>query len=89
MSADNGFVIRKNVEEKFVLQHYCASADNYPPIEKGVVYPTLEEAVLAYVHIESEYFKKGYPLEYGLSFHIDEVTPAAVDLSRPMTDPSI
>lgn len=89
MSADNGFVIRKNVEGKFVLQEYCASADEFPPIERGISFDTLEKAVLAYAKTEAEYASEGYPVEYGLRVYIDEVTPAPVDLTRPMTDPAI
>lgn len=67
MSADNGYVLRKNEEGKFVLHMYFASADEYPPIDQGgQTFDTLEEAVLAYEEAEDA----AYPSEYGLTTYI-------------------
>lgn len=73
MSADNGYILRKNEDNKFVLQMYFASADEYPPIDaaNATVFNTLEEAIEAYERIESS---GSVPLEYGLSVKIRLVT---------------
>lgn len=73
MSADNGFVLRKDKDEKFVLQMYWASAEDYPPIDSLRVqkFDTLEEAIDAYETIEDA---APIPSEYGLSVHIKKVT---------------
>lgn len=74
MSADNGFVIRKDTRGKFVLQEYSASADNYPPINspRAEKFETLQDAALRYSEISQ---KPGYIIEYGLQIFIDQVTP--------------
>lgn len=73
MSADNGYILRKNEDEKFVLQMYFASADEYPPIDslRAQTFDTLEEAVAAYEEIEE---KSDIRSEYGLSVQIKRVT---------------
>lgn len=73
MSADNGFVLRKNKNEKFVLQMYWASVEDYPPIDalSAQTFDTLEEAITAYETIEDSAV---IPSEYGLSVHIKKVT---------------
>lgn len=67
MSMDNGFVIRKSPEGEYVLQEYSASAEEFPPIEKGRMrFSTLDEAIKKYMRLEAE---SSYGLcEYGLSF---------------------
>jgi hypothetical protein len=69
MSADNGFVLRKNVAGQFVVQMYFASADEYPPINdpKANVFNTLEEALMWYE------LYAGYS-EYGLTARIKHAT---------------
>lgn len=73
MSADNGYILRKNKDEKFVLQMYFASAPDYPPIDAvgSTIFNTLEEAVEAYERIESS---GAIPIEYGLTVKIKRVT---------------
>lgn len=73
MSADNGFLIRKNKAKKFVLQEYDASADELPSVEnsKAPRFDYLEEAIQFYnkkVHTD------GYPCEYGLTIDLDATT---------------
>ncbi len=72
MSADNGYIVRKNEAGKFVLQEYSASADDYPPINaKGaMVYDTLGAAVLAYERLDDS---TNY-IEYGLRVQVQRVT---------------
>lgn len=71
MSADNGYVLRKNKAGKYVVQHYFASAEEYPDVEVAErVFDTLEEAVLAYEQLEHEMYP--YTSEYGLSVQITE-----------------
>lgn len=69
MSADNGFIIRNNKEGKFVLQHYFASDDTYPDVEKeaGFKFNTLEEAIVYYQELDSG----EYSTEYGLTVSIN------------------
>lgn len=76
MSADNGFVIRKDIRGKFVLQEYNASADYYPPINspRAEKFDTLQDAVLRY----SEISQTGHIIEYGLNIFIDEETPDGI-----------
>lgn len=73
MSADNGYILRKNKDEKYVLQMYFASADSYPPIDaaNATIFNTLEEAIEAYERIESS---GAIPLEYGLTVKIKQVS---------------
>ena len=73
MSADNGWLLRKNQDGKFCLQMYFASADEYPTIalDGPSVFPSLEAALAAYEEFEGE---DGYYSEYGLSVNIKEVT---------------
>lgn len=76
MSADNGFVIRKDIRGKFVLQEYSASAENYPPINspRAEKFDTLQDAALRY----SEISQTDYIIEYGLNIYIDSVTPDGI-----------
>lgn len=73
MSADNGFIIRKNEDGKFVLQEYGASADDYPSINhpRAEVFDTLEEAVLKYEKIDEQSW---YPIEYNLTVRVQNTT---------------
>lgn len=73
MSADNGYILRKNKNNKFVLQMYFASAPDYPPIDSlnAAHFNTLEEAIEAYERIESS---GSIPIEYGLTVKIQRVT---------------
>lgn len=67
MSADNGAILRKRSNGKFVLQFYFMSDDDLPdPEVGGEVFDTLEEAVGAYQKNQ----EGDYPTEYGLSVHI-------------------
>lgn len=77
MSADNGFVLRKNVVGQFVVQMYFASSDEYPPINdpKAHVFNTLEEAMSWY---ESD---SGYS-EYGLTVRVQHATHVPVSTYR-------
>lgn len=77
MSADNGYILRKNSAEKFVLQMYFASADDYPDISDAnheQIFNTLEEAIEAYERITSSGV---VPVEYGLTVKIKQVTNEA------------
>lgn len=74
MSMDNGHVVRKTKDGKFVLQMYFASAAGFPEIpDEGITrYDTLEAAVREYARREELAAEHGYPLdEYGLTFDID------------------
>lgn len=66
MSADDGWLLRKNTKGKFVLQHYFASADHLPDVdsEHALQYDTLEEAMADYEKRESQSM---YHSEYGLT----------------------
>lgn len=68
MNSDNGFLIRKNVGGKFVLQEYSATIP-FPPIEspRAQSFATQDEAVAAYKSIE----KSGYSIRHGLSVQIN------------------
>lgn len=72
MSADNGYIIRKNENFKFVLQEYSASASEFPPIEMGRSFDSLEEAVLAYESIVDDEYTV---VEYGLTIKVKNITP--------------
>lgn len=76
MSADNGFVVRKDTRGNFVLQEYSASADYFPPINspRAELFDTLQDAALRY----SEISQTGHIIEYGLSIHINEETPDGI-----------
>lgn len=69
MSADNGYIIRKNSRGKYVLQMYFASNNDYPSVDdpKNPGVDTLEEAVLKYEEIERT---DSYASEYGLSIDV-------------------
>lgn len=74
MSADNGYLLRKNKHGEFVLQEYCASADEPPSIDsapENMRFKDVEAAVLAYGELEA---REGMMIEYGLSVQIDTVT---------------
>lgn len=73
MSADNGYVIQLNDQDKYVLQMYFASADAYPAPASAKPEQTFEsfgEAVEAYrkMEVESDY----YLSEYGLTFNLPD-----------------
>jgi hypothetical protein len=61
MSADDGVIIRRNKNDKFVGMVYFASADEYPDVndERYVEYPTLESCIEAWNDRANE-------AEYGL-----------------------
>lgn len=67
MSADNGYILRKNKQKKFVVQEYNASADCYPSVDTvgAPSFDTLEEAVTWYER------DAGYS-EYGLTVNLGE-----------------
>ena len=70
VSSDNGYILRKDLRGKFVLQMFFASADDYPAINRAgaLKFDTLEEAV-------DHYYEKGYFSEYGLLIQASPVTP--------------
>lgn len=72
MSADNGYIIRKNSDGNFVLQMYFASDDELPPIDAENVdlFDTLGAAIANVNEVE-----KLYPSEYGLTITLGEVGP--------------
>ncbi len=72
MSADNGFIIRKNKDNKFALQEYSASSESYPAINHPnvMLFDTLTEAVLKYEGLDTE----DNLIEYGLTVNIAQVT---------------
>lgn len=59
MSADNGWIMRRDQRDKIVLQEYGASADSFPPInDMGIhVFDTVDEALVWYQEVNpwSEY----------------------------------
>ena len=68
MSADNGFILRKNKAQKFVLQVYFASSGEYPPVEDAhetCVFDTLEAAIEQFEELE-----KDWQPEYGLTVQL-------------------
>jgi hypothetical protein len=75
VSADNGYILRKNEDNKFVLQTYWASAEDYPPIDApaALKFDLLEDAVTAYEDLETS---DTIPSEYGLTVLIKKVTKA-------------
>lgn len=81
MSADNGWLLRKNDRNQFVVQEYFASADAYPDInEQGAKrFNSIEEALIWY-EIESGYS------EYGLRVLTNRVTHG-VAKPRPVRKP--
>jgi hypothetical protein len=75
VSADNGFILRRDEAGKYVLQMYFASAEEYPPIDsiRAGRFDTLEEAIAKFEEVDST---DDYPCEYGLTVRIREVTKA-------------
>lgn len=70
MSADNGYIIRKNDDDKYVLQMYFASNDDYPPIENAKEddkFDSLTDAV-------EFYQKHDFYSEYGLRIDVKQPT---------------
>lgn len=74
MSSDDGYILRRNEKGKFVLQHYFASADEYPPIdsEYALQFDTLEDAILKYAELDEN---TAWPSEYGLTTKINQTSP--------------
>lgn len=72
MSADNGYILRRDANGQYVLQMYFASAEDYPDVNdaRAFRFNTLEEAVLKYEELEAKTYP--YSSEYGLSV---KVTP--------------
>lgn len=68
MNSDNGFLIRKGVGGKFILQEYHATIP-FPPIEspRGQHFDTQDEAVEAYKSIEAA----GYEIRHGLCIQVN------------------
>ena len=69
VSADNGYILRKQADGKLIIHMYSASADAYPLISSpGQVFNTLEEAIEAYeLGQDDEYWS-----EYGLTIRLKE-----------------
>lgn len=63
MSADNGYVLRKKENGKFVLHHYFASADEYPPIDSE---PIIEDHNVGWVIDKFSELEQENKSEYGL-----------------------
>ena len=65
MSADNGWILRENCG-MYVLQEYCASLDEYPPIDdaKAKTFETLQDAMLWY-GVANPYSEYGLRVELG------------------------
>lgn len=76
MSADNGWLLRKNEAGKYVMQMYFASADSYPPIEANDVhvFETMAAAISWYEHTAPY-------SEYGLTVKILYPTPNKISTS--------
>lgn len=73
MSADNGFVIRKNDKGEYALDMYFASADSWPDVNdpSAKTFATLEAAVKEFARMEAKAIAEGtYLCEYGLSFQL-------------------
>lgn len=73
MSADDGWLLRKDKDHKFVIQHMFMSAEEPPDInsEHAKRFETIEEALDFY---ETMDLYTDYPSEYGLIVRIKEVT---------------
>lgn len=67
MSADNGFILRRNKDDKFVLQEYSASSEELPDINGPRIVPfaSVEDALIAYEEIQETRV-----VEYGLTVKI-------------------
>lgn len=80
MSADNGYIIRKNTSGKFCLQMYFDSSDAYPSVEEcpdTMQFDTLDAAADRYEDMCEEAEAYGYPLsEYGLTINVKDKTNA-------------
>jgi hypothetical protein len=76
MSMDDGYILRKNEEEKFVLQHFFMSDEKLPPINQAsaLVFDTPEQALRAYEEIETA--ADPFSSEYNLMVKIKEITYA-------------
>lgn len=75
MSADNGWILRRNSEGEFVLQHYFASAEELPDINSAspdMKFDSALEALMYYEQIE----QRAYPFSsgYNLIVKIKEPT---------------
>jgi hypothetical protein len=71
MSADNGYLLRRNTAGEYVLQMYFASADRYPSIDAPDIhkFKTIKEA--------AEWFElQDFYSEYGLTIMCAVPTPA-------------
>ena len=92
MSADNGHVIRRNKDGKYVLQTYFASAEEYPPIE-GVhpsqIFNTLEDALSHYDALKDDALEYGCALdEYGLMVDVDAAEKTKGEVTMREDKPS-
>lgn len=68
MSADNGYILRKDTYKgKYILQMYFASDDSFPDIKDAKPeeeFDSIEAAIKHYNVVDSG--ADGYPSEYGL-----------------------
>lgn len=73
MSADNGYLVRKNSRGKWVAQHYFVSADEWPDVNDHTLpeYVSLEAIVSAYSSVAGE-------TEYGFNIIQSEEIPPKV-----------
>jgi hypothetical protein len=71
MSADNGYILRRNAEGMYVLQMYWASADTLPSVqdERNLVFARFEDAILFYAQ---EVKFGNFISEYGLTVDITQ-----------------
>lgn len=73
MGSQIGYILRKNEDNKYVLQSYT-KADGYPDIDAAALeqkYSTLEQAMLAYQEISAT-----HDIEYGLKVDMTLFRPA-------------
>lgn len=83
MSADNGYLLRRNMAGEFVIQMYFASADQYPSIDAPdiQVFKTIEDAIKWYE--DHDLYS-----EYGLTIKCIVPTKPYVESNQPPDRPN-
>lgn len=87
MSADNGYILRRNRKGQYVLQMYFASADEMPDVEiakPDEVFQTLEQAVEAHQKLDGAVFPW---TEYGLTIDLKVPETEEERIERLGSDP--
>lgn len=76
MSMDDGYILRRNKNSEFVLQHFFMSAEMLPSIDAphALKFDDIEQALLAYEDLEAK--AKPFSSEYNLMVKIKEITHA-------------